>query len=98
LTDADRFSSALPALRCGPRFVAGAAFVVDHSAKAAIEASEIAAGRIDNRERNLRAIAANPNVFHKLSGRVIEADWDNWNTELLEPYLEIAFDASGATG
>jgi L-fuconolactonase len=67
------------------------AFVVDHIAKPAI-----AAGEIDVWERNLRAIAANPNVFCKFSGLITEADWDNWNAELLEPYLEITFDAFGA--
>jgi predicted TIM-barrel fold metal-dependent hydrolase len=25
-------------------------------------------------------------VFCKLSGFITEADWDNWNRELLEPY------------
>jgi len=66
-------------------------FVVDHIAKPAI-----AAGEIEVWERNLRAIAANPNVFCKLSGLITEADWNHWNAELLEPYLAIALDAFGA--
>ncbi len=71
-------------------------FVVDHIAKPAIAAGEGASFSIDGWERNLRAIAANPNVFCKLSGLITEADWSNWNAELLQPYLEIAFDAFGA--
>jgi L-fuconolactonase len=81
-------------------------FVVDHIAKPAIAAGEIAAGEIaadqiaagaiESRERNLRAIAVDPNVFCKLSGLIADADWNNWSTELLEPYLRIAFDAFGA--
>lgn len=66
-------------------------FVVDRIAKPAISAREI-----DGWARNVRAIAANPNVFCKLSGLITEADWDNWNLELLDPYLAIAFDAFGA--
>jgi L-fuconolactonase len=65
-------------------------FVVDHIAKPAI-----AAGEIDSWERNLRAIAAHPNVFCKLSGLITEADWSDWTAELLRPYLEIALDAFG---
>jgi L-fuconolactonase len=71
-------------------------FVVDHIAKPAIDTGEIATSAIESWERNLRAVAANPNVFCKLSGLITEADWDNWNAELLEPYLGIAFDAFGA--
>jgi L-fuconolactonase len=66
-------------------------FVVGHLAKPAI-----ASGEIDGWERNLRAIAANPNVYCKLSGLIVEADWNNWDAELLAPYLEITFDAFGA--
>jgi L-fuconolactonase len=69
----------------------GQPFVVDHIAKPAI-----ATGEIDGWERNLRAVAANPNVFCKLSGLITEADWNHWDAELLEPYLEIALDAFGA--
>lgn len=66
-------------------------FVVDHLAKPAI-----ASGEIEGWERNLRAIAANPNVYCKLSGLITEADWNDWDAELLAPYLEITFDAFGA--
>jgi L-fuconolactonase len=66
-------------------------FVVDHLAKPAI-----APGEIDGWERSLRAIAANPNVYRNLSGLITEAGWNDWNAELLAPYLEITFDAFGA--
>jgi L-fuconolactonase len=66
-------------------------FVLDHLAK-----PPIASGEMDRWERHLRAIAANPNVYCKLSGLITEADWHNWNAELLAPYLEVTFDAFGA--
>ena len=44
----------------------------------------------------MREIAANPNVYCKLSGMVTEADWKNWKAEDFEPYLDVVFDAFGA--
>jgi L-fuconolactonase len=35
-------------------------------------------------------------VYCKISGLITEADWNNWDAELLAPYLAITFDAFGA--
>ena len=47
-------------------------------------------------ERDLRALAAQPNVWAKLSGLVTEADWTRWTPGDIEPYLDVAFDCFGA--
>jgi L-fucono-1,5-lactonase len=67
-------------------------FVLDHLAK-----PEIRAGRILEWERDLRSLAAHPNVWCKLSGLVTEADWSRWTLAEIRPYLDVVFDAFGPT-
>jgi L-fuconolactonase len=66
-------------------------FVVDHLAK-----PNIRDGELDMWERGIRALAAFPHVFCKVSGLVTEADWTRWTPEQLRPYLDVVFDAFGA--
>jgi L-fuconolactonase len=66
-------------------------FVLDHLAK-----PEIRRGEIRSWERELRRLAAFPNVLCKLSGLVTEADWRGWTAEAIRPYLDVAFDCFGA--
>jgi L-fuconolactonase len=66
-------------------------FVVDHIAK-----PEIKAKKIDPWAAQIRKIAGNPNVYCKLSGMVTEADWQKWEPEAFERYLDVVFDAFGA--
>jgi L-fuconolactonase len=66
-------------------------FVVDHLAKA-----EIKAKRIEPWAAQIRELAANPNVYCKLSGMVTEADWKNWKLADFEPYLDVVFDSFGS--
>jgi L-fuconolactonase len=65
-------------------------FVIDHIAKPSIK---------DKRylpwARHLRQIAANPNVYCKISGLVTEADWKQWRTDDFKPYLDLVFEAFG---
>ena len=65
-------------------------FVIDHVAK-----PEIQDKKIDVWAREIRALAANPNVYCKLSGMVTEADWRFWTEGDLKPYLDVAFAAFG---
>jgi L-fuconolactonase len=65
-------------------------FVLDHLAK-----PDLRSGEIDEWERNIRRLAAHPNVFAKLSGLVTEASWAQWTSEQMRPYLDVAFDAFG---
>jgi L-fuconolactonase len=65
-------------------------FVVDHIAKPLIKAREI-----DSWSRQMRELAAGPNVFCKVSGLVTEADWSNWRPDDFKPYLDVVFDAFG---
>ncbi|HEY2823101.1 MAG TPA: amidohydrolase family protein [Candidatus Acidoferrum sp.] len=66
-------------------------FVVDHLAK-----PEIKAKKIEPWASLMGQLAANPNVYCKLSGMVTEADWKNWKPADFEPYLDVVFDAFGA--
>jgi L-fuconolactonase len=66
-------------------------YVVDHLAKPGIEAK-----KIDPWAAQIREIAGNPNVYCKLSGMVTEADWQKWEPEAFERYLDVVFDAFGA--
>jgi L-fuconolactonase len=65
-------------------------FVLDHLAK-----PEIARGEIRGWSRDVRALAAEPNVHAKLSGLVTEADWKRWTPDQLRPYLDVAFECFG---
>jgi L-fuconolactonase len=66
-------------------------FVLDHLAK-----PDIRRGEIREWASGLRALAAQPNVFAKLSGLVTEADWAGWTAAQVRPYLDVAFECFGA--
>jgi len=66
-------------------------FVLDHLAK-----PDIRGRAIEPWARDLRALAACPNVCAKLSGLVTEADWSRWTAADIRPYLDVAFDCFGA--
>jgi L-fuconolactonase len=65
-------------------------FVVDHLAK-----PEIKAKKTEPWATQMRELAANPNVYCKLSGMVTEADWKNWKPADFEMYLDVVFDVFG---
>jgi L-fuconolactonase len=65
-------------------------FVVDHLAKPGIKAQEL-----EPWSRDIRRLASNPNVFCKLSGMVVEADWKQWTAKDFRPYLDAVFAAFG---
>jgi L-fuconolactonase len=65
-------------------------FVVDHLAK-----PEIKAKKLEPWASRMGELAANPNVYCKLSGMVTEADWKNWKPADFEPYFDVVFDAFG---
>lgn len=66
-------------------------FVLDHIAKPSIRT-----GEIDPWSANIRALAANPHVYCKVSGMVTEAKWQGWSPSDFTPYLDIVFEAFGA--
>lgn len=65
-------------------------FVLDHLAKPFIKRGELQPWRKD-----LRRLAALPNVYCKLSGMVTEADWLSWKPDHLRPYVEATFECFG---
>jgi L-fuconolactonase len=58
-------------------------FVLDHIGKPAIKE-----GRLEPWRAELKALAALPNIWCKVSGLVTEADWAKWTAADLRPYLE----------
>lgn len=65
-------------------------FVVDHLAKPLIRARQIESWR-----EQIRAVAAHPNIYCKLSGIITEADWVTWSANDCRPYLDVVFEAFG---
>ncbi len=66
------------------------AFVLDHLAKPYIKD-----GKLDQWAGDLWLLAQHPKVYCKLSGLITEADRQNWKTEHIYPYLDIALAAFG---
>jgi len=67
-------------------------FVIDHIAKPYIKD-----GFYDGWAALMKAIGKYPNVYCKLSGMTTEADYNNWTTEQIEPYMQLVLDAFGAS-
>ena len=62
-------------------------FVIDHIAKPDIKSGDIASWK-----KGIEEIAKAENVSCKISGMVTEADWKNWKTDDLKPYLDVIFE------
>lgn len=71
----------LPAAVRAVRELPDVRFVIDHLAK-----PRIAEGVVDDWADHMKALAAESQVFCKLSGMVTEADWRSWSVSDLEPY------------
>jgi L-fuconolactonase len=69
-------------------------FVLDHIAKPRLQGWRTAADRAEW-ERQMTALARQPNVFCKLSGLVTEADWRAWQPDDFRPYLELVIEIFG---
>ncbi|MFJ5206882.1 amidohydrolase family protein [Streptomyces nigra] len=80
----------LPAAISTVRELAGLTFVLDHLAK-----PPIATGALEPWSSLVRELAAQPNVFCKLSGMVTEADRDDRSVTALRPYVDVVLDAFG---
>jgi len=65
-------------------------FVLDHIGKPAIKNHAMDCWR-----ESIRALAAHPQVYCKLSGLVTEADWTNWRAEHFKPYLDVVLENFG---
>ncbi|SFF67808.1 L-fuconolactonase [Salegentibacter agarivorans] len=66
-------------------------FVIDHIAK-----PDIKNGEIDGWREKMKALAAQANVYCKVSGMVTEADVDTWKYDDFVPYLDVIFEWFGA--
>lgn len=86
LTVPEQLPAALDTVRALP----GLTFVLDHISK-----PPIASGEQEPWAGRIRELAAEPNVFCKLSGMVTEADRNSWTTSDLRPYADVVLDAVG---
>jgi L-fuconolactonase len=84
------FSHQLPASITLTQNFPNQPFVLDHLAK-----PQIKNGKVNDWKRDIRKLAAQSNVYCKVSGIVTEADWKNWTYEEIVPYLDITFEAFG---
>jgi len=66
-------------------------FVIDHVAKPYIKDRRLTA----EWQAAIRTVAAQENVYCKISGMVTEADWKNWKPEELHPYIDTVVEAFG---
>ena len=64
--------------------------VIDHIAKPSIATNDIR-----DWAKQMRAMAALPNVFCKVSGMVTEGKWAGWKYDDFVPYLDVVFEAFG---
>lgn len=65
-------------------------FVIDHLAKPYIKNK-----KIEEWEKDIKAIAEYKNVSCKISGLVTEADWKHWNKNDFTPYMDVVVNAFG---
>ena len=65
-------------------------FIMDHIAK-----PDIKSGRLDPWRAEMKALAAFPNVWCKMSGLVTEADMDHWKPADLQPYIDHTIECFG---
>jgi L-fuconolactonase len=68
----------------------GLVFVLDHLGKPPLRD-----GKTSDWSSHLIQLAALPNVFAKLSGLTMEANWDRWVVSDLEPAMHAALDSFG---
>jgi len=66
--------------------------VIDHMAK-----PPIANGEIERWRQELRQVAANEQIYCKLSGLVTEANWTSWTKSDLRPYVDCALELFGSS-
>jgi len=66
--------------------------VIDHMAK-----PPIANGEIETWRQELRQVAANEQIYCKLSGLVTEANWTSWTKSDLRPYVDCALELFGSS-
>ena len=65
-------------------------FIVDHCAKPNIKEGEITIWK-----KNIEQLSNFKNVACKISGLTTEANWNTWNKNEIQPYLDVVFNAFG---
>lgn len=65
-------------------------FVIDHLGK-----PPVASGELEPWASGIRALAARPNTWCKLSGLLHEARWSGWTVDDLRPYVKLVVEVFG---
>lgn len=65
--------------------------VIDHIAKPNIKSG----AEFEQWQENMQILAGNPQCYCKLSGMVTEADWQNWSSQDIQPYMKTVLDLFG---
>ncbi len=65
-------------------------FVLDHIAKPCIKDKVLTDWDV-----NIKALGKFDNVYCKISGMVTEANWNNWQAQEFDPYLDVVVNAFG---
>ena len=65
-------------------------FVIDHLAKPEIKNRNLLPWK-----EQICELAAHENVYCKISGMVVEADWRRWQPSDFQPYLDVVFECFG---
>ena len=84
------YPSQLPAATELARDFPQQVFILDHCAKPDIKRREM-----ENWKLGIEKLAANPNVYCKLSGLFTEAKWKEWSAGDFYPYLDVVFQNFG---
>lgn len=66
--------------------------VIDHIAKPNIKSGQ----DFEQWRQNMTILAQNPQCYCKLSGMVTEADWHNWRSQEIQPYMQTVLDLFGS--
>ena len=64
--------------------------IIDHCAKPFIRNK-----KMEEWENGIKEISRNENVYCKVSGLITEAVWNQWNEDVLYPYLDVVFEYFG---
>jgi len=80
----------LPSIPAVQEKVPDLKIVLEHMGK-----PPIASGSLHPWAEDLAGIAENPSVVCKISELVTQADWDNWSSEDLKPYVQHALECFG---
>ena len=86
LTKTPQMAAAIELVKAAPE----TQFVIDHISK-----PMIADGVLEPWKELIQVLAKFPNTVCKISGLVTEANWDSWNAQDFQPYIDVLLESFG---